>query len=111
MATLPPDNLSPMMPEPTTAANNIAVPTPSAVARRAKLTFTVQYLEVLECSTLTRQWLPAQLSFPSLFLHTHKAPSLANYPGALRRLPTHCHRDPAPRFCLESHSNNLFASR
>jgi hypothetical protein len=32
-ATFPPDRRSPMMPEPTTVASSIAVPTASAVAR------------------------------------------------------------------------------
>ena len=34
-ATFPPANRSPMMPDPTTAARSSAVPTASAVARRA----------------------------------------------------------------------------
>ena len=36
MPALPPDSLSPMIPEPTTAATRNAVPTPSAIARRAR---------------------------------------------------------------------------
>src|ERR1041384_168200 len=36
-ATLPPDRRSPMMPEPTTAASSNAVPTASAVTRRASV--------------------------------------------------------------------------
>ena len=35
MAAFPPDNRSPMIPDPTTVARSRAVPTPSAVARRA----------------------------------------------------------------------------
>ncbi len=35
-ATLPPESYSAIMPEPTTVANNIAVPKPSATVRRTK---------------------------------------------------------------------------
>lgn len=39
MATFPPARRSPMMPEPTTEANNNAVPSVSATARRATASF------------------------------------------------------------------------
>src|SRR2546422_5518626 len=59
MATLTPDSRSPMMPEPTTAMSNIAVPTASPAIRRDKSLLTAGHLPPQKHSTLlTELWPP-----------------------------------------------------